>query len=103
MSNNKNKKGPGGHYSGNNPVPNIQKFVESLNADKKAPDAKINEQIKPKEAKGVDIKDHQQEAQGGVPGSRKTVTDPTSGKKVQIEDVNADFMKAVDNPQVSTR
>jgi len=102
MSNN-NKKGPGGHYSGNNPVPNIQRFVESLDADKKARDAKINEQMKAKETKGVGVKDHQQEAQGGVPGSRKTVTDPTTGKEVQIEDVNADFMKAVDNPQVSTR
>jgi hypothetical protein len=102
MSNN-NKKGPGGHYSGKNPVPNIQRFVESLDADKKSRDAKINEQMKAKETKGGDVKDHQQEAQGGVPGSRKTVTDPTTGKEVQIEDVNADFMKAVDNPQVSTR
>src|SRR5215469_7947878 len=98
---NDNKRGPGGHYSESNPIPNIQR-LESLDADQKARDAMINKQMKAKETKGGDVKDHQQEAKGGVPGSRKTVTDPATGKEVQIEDVSADFMKAVDNPQAST-
>ena len=37
---------PGGHYSGANPIPNIQKFVESLDADKKERDRRINEGLK---------------------------------------------------------
>jgi hypothetical protein len=95
---NDHKKSPGGHYSGANPIPNIQRFVESLDADKKARDAKINEEMK---AKGSsDIQPHKQGQPVGVAGSRKTVTDPTTGREVQVEDVNADFMKAVEDPKV---
>lgn len=48
------------------------------------------------------VKDHENEdgMPTGVKGTRKTVTDPTTGKEVQIEDVNADFMKAADDPVV---
>jgi hypothetical protein len=94
---NDHKKGPGGHYSGANPIPNIQRFVESLDKDKKQRDAKINEQMK---AGQSDVTPHKQGQPTGVEGTRKTVTDPTTGRQVQIEDVNANFMKAVDNPQV---
>ena len=100
MSNTTHKTGPGGHYSGKNPIPNIQKFVESLDADKKNRDAKINESLKAQGSAGSDVKDHTEGQPTGVAGTRKTVTDPTTGRQVQIEDVNADFMKAVDNPQV---
>ena len=100
MSSQQHKTGPGGHYSGNNPIPNIQRFVESLDKDKRERDAKINEQMKAKQTTS-DVKDHAQGQPTGVEGTRKTVTDPTTGKQVQIEDVNADFMKAVENPQVS--
>lgn len=95
------KKGPGGHYSGANPVPTIQKFIESLDADKKHRDAQIESQQG--QLGGSDVVDHQED--GGQPkgkaGTRKTVTDPVTGKLVQIEDVDADFMKAVENPVVS--
>ncbi|EHL01096.1 putative Meiotically up-regulated gene protein [Glarea lozoyensis 74030] len=98
------KKAPGAHYSGNNPIPNVQKFIESLDKDKKERDAKINEQMKAKKANGTagsDVKEHKQGQPTGVEGTRKTVTDPTTGKEVQIEDVNADFMQAVKNPMVT--
>jgi hypothetical protein len=97
------KRAPGGHYSGSNPIPNVQKFIESLDKDKKTRDAKINEQMKAKQSKGTagsDVKEHTQGQPAGVDGTRKTVTDPTTGKEVQIEDVNADFMQAVKNPMV---
>jgi hypothetical protein len=97
---NQHKKGPGGHYSGNNPIPNIQKFVESLDKDKKQRDSQIEEQLKAKQGQRGDAQDHKDGQPTGTPGTRKTVTDPTTGKEVQIEDVNADFMKAVENPQV---
>ena len=101
MSSQQHKTGPGGHYSGNNPIPNIQRFVESLDKDKKERDARINEQAKAKQTGDSDVQAHTQDQPTGVEGSRKTVTDPTTGKEVQIEDVNADFMKAVENPQVN--
>ena len=41
------------------------------------------------------------ETKAGKEGTRKTVHDPTTQKEVQIEDVNPDFMKAVENPQLS--
>jgi hypothetical protein len=93
-----NKKHPGGHYSGKNPVPNIQRFVESLDGDKKERDRKINEQVEHQNAN--EAVDHINRQKAGVPGSRKQVTDPVTGRDVTIEDVNKDFMKAVDNPQV---
>jgi hypothetical protein len=36
-----------------------------------------------------------------VEGTRKAATDPTTGKEVEIEDVNKDFMRAVEDPKVS--
>lgn len=98
MASDLNKKGPGGHYSGKNPIPNIQRFVESLDADKKERDRKINEQMQHQSAS--EAVDHVNEQKAGVPESRKQVTDPVTGREVTIEDVNKDFMKAVDNPQV---
>ncbi|RAL58766.1 hypothetical protein DID88_009180 [Monilinia fructigena] len=96
---NDHKKGPGAHYSGANPIPNIQRFVDSLDSDKRDRDAKINEQVQQRDHS--EATDHPQGQPHGVDGTRKIVTDPTTGKDVEIEDVNADFMKAVDKPQLS--
>lgn len=41
------------------------------------------------------------ETKAGKEGTLKTVHDPTTGKEVQIEDVDKNFMKAVENPQLS--
>jgi len=104
MASQQHKTAPGGHYSGSNPIPNVQKFIESLDKDKKERDAKINEQMKARKNQGTagsDVKEHTQGQPSGVEGTRKTVTDPTTGKEVQIEDVNADFMQAVKNPMLS--
>lgn len=92
------KMGPGGHYSGTNPIPNIQRFVESLDADKKQRDAAIEQQSKARQKEKVE--DHKTGQPTGVSGTRRTATDPVTGKEVEIEDVNADVMKAVENPQV---
>jgi hypothetical protein len=48
-----------------------------------------------------DIQDHKTDRDNGISGTRKTFTDPTTGRDVEIEDVNADFMEAVEDPQVS--
>jgi hypothetical protein len=94
---NDHKKGPGGHYSGANPIPNIHRFIESLGKDKRARDAKINEQMKASSAQGRDggdAVDHKPGENAGVSETIKTVTDPTTGREVVIEDVNKDFMKS---------
>jgi len=46
------------------------------------------------------VQDHKPSQPTGVAGTRKTVTDPTTAKEVQIEDIHADFMRAVDDPKV---
>jgi hypothetical protein len=93
---------PGGHYSGKNPIPNVKKFIESLDKEKKERDAKIDADSKArKDVGGSDVMDHTEGQPVGVKGTQKTVTDPTTGGQVQIEDVNADFMKAVDEPMLS--
>ncbi|KAI9844546.1 MAG: hypothetical protein M1837_005505 [Sclerophora amabilis] len=93
------KKGPGGHYSGANPIPNIQKFIEELDKDKKDRDKKIDEDKKTGGA-GKGAQPHTANPDVAKPGSRKTVTDPVTGKDVEIEDVDRDFMKAVHDPKV---
>lgn len=98
---NEHKKGPGGHYSGANPIPNIQRFIHSLDVDKKERDAKIQAQMDAGKGPQNGVRDHKPGQPAGVVGTRKSVTDPTTGRQVEIEDVNADFMKAADDPQVS--
>lgn len=91
---------PGGHYSASNPIPNIQRFVENLDKDKKERDARIEAQMK---ATGSDVQDHKTTPNAGISGTRKRVTDPVTGREVEIEDVNEDFMKMVEDPKVSQR
>jgi hypothetical protein len=93
------KKAPGGHYSGRNPVPNIQRFIESLDADKKNRDAQLEADMKANWPNG-EVKDHVEGQPKGIKGTRKWVTDPTTGNQVRIEDVNADFMNAAEQPVV---
>lgn len=99
MSSNLQKKAPGGHYSGAHPVPNIQRFVESLDTDKKERDARI-EKTRAAQAQN-EVTDHKPTQAAELAGARKTVTDPTTGREVDIEDVNKDFMKAAEHPHVS--
>jgi len=92
---NDHKKGPGAHYSGTNPIPNIQKFIKSLDADKADRDKRIDQ-----DAQVGGAIDHK-EAPKGAKGSKKVVTDPVTGNQVEIEDVNKDFMHASKDPFVS--
>ena len=85
-------------WSGANPIPNIHKFVENLDKDKKERDRQIDEEKRQlKQQQKNEAKPHQNAPKqtGG-----KTVTDPTTGKEVVIEDVGRDFMKAAQDPQV---
>jgi len=94
------KRAPGGHYSGRNPIPNIQRFIESLDSDKRNRDREIEKQLQATRT-NLDVVDHKEEKPSAANNNRKTVTDPTTGNQVQIENVDKDFMKAVENPMLS--
>lgn len=87
-----------GHYSGLNRIPNIKEFAASLDRDKKNRDAQIDKEQKTKRHQGV--KEHKNDTPKKKGRGRK-VTDPVTGNEVEIEDVDAEYMKQVDNPQVN--
>ena len=89
---------PGGHYSGRNPVPTVKKFIENLDKDKAERDRKLDEK-NASTGKHGDAVPHKAQKMG-VSGTEKTVTDPTTGREVVIEDVSKAMMSQVENPQV---
>ncbi|KAI0556059.1 C2 domain-containing protein [Xylaria curta] len=90
---------PGGnHYSGLNRIPNIKEFAAALDRDKRDRDAKIDADLK-KNKKNGGIKEH--ENGNHLAGHGRVVTDPVTGKEVQIDDERLDFKKAVENPHLS--
>lgn len=86
---------PGGHYSGRNRIPNIQEFVASLDRDKKKRDAQIDESSQPKTGGVLQHQPEERRAKG------KVVTDPVTGREVEIADADLDFEEAVENPKLS--
>ena len=102
------KHAPGGYYSARNKIPDIKTFVQNLDKDKRDRDAKLDElnKVDKQHAQYTPRQDDSEavphrESKAGKTGTLKTVHDPTTEKDVQIEDVNEDFMKAVENPQLS--
>jgi hypothetical protein len=93
---------PGGHYSGKNKIPTVGQFIERLDKDKKDRDREIDQRKihgePAADAAGVGIKPHQNEKKTG---GGKSVTDPTTGKQVVIEDVNDAFIDRAKNPVLS--
>lgn len=85
-------------WSAANPIPNIKQFVERLDKDKAERDHQIDEQHRPAKQQNGDPVPHTNEPRstGG-----KTVTDPTTGNQVVIENVGKDFMNAVEDPILS--
>ena len=104
----------GEHWSGANPVPTVQKFIENLDKDKKERDRRIDEETKRKNEamKGQNVKGG--EVHGGKDGDVMThearkvskekmrmVTDPTTGKDIGVEDQDEKSMEAVKDPKVA--
>ena len=76
--------------------------MQSLDKDKKDRDAKLEQQ----RTSGLGSQAQNEavphkETKSGKAGTLKTVHDPTTQNKVQIEDVDKDFMKAAEDPQLS--
>lgn len=80
-------------------MPDIKTFIQSLDRDKRARDQQLDESNKTSHAKSNEARPHQA-TNAGKEGTLKTVHDPTTGREVQIEDVDANFMKSVKEPQV---
>ena len=115
--------GPGGHYSGHNPIPTVKQFVENLDKDKRERDRQIDERAKaakaqsgtapttptkankktpattPKTPAQDGVQDHQLR-QKTIEGTEKTVTDPTTGREVVIADVGKEMVDEVENPHL---
>ena len=78
--------------------------MQNLDKDKKDRDAKLEELRRLEQQQGQDGASDatpHTETKAGKAGTLKTVHDPTTQQDVQIEDVDKDFMKAVENPQLS--
>lgn len=94
------KSGPKAYYSGKNKIPDVKTFIQNLDKDKSERDARIAEARKQQASGGGEAQPHQ-ETHAGKAGTLRTVRDPTTEKEVQIEDVDQDFINAVENPQLS--
>ncbi|KAM0514984.1 hypothetical protein ACHAPE_006306 [Trichoderma viride] len=88
----------GQNYSARNRVPNIQEFMNRLDAEKKQRDAEIDNQLKSNK-RNPDVKLHKNEILERK--SQRKVRDPVTGKDVEIRDADMDFEEAVENPQMS--
>ncbi|KAK1138827.1 hypothetical protein N8T08_001744 [Aspergillus melleus] len=103
----------GEHWSGHNPVPTIHKFLEHLEKDKQ--DRRIHEEAltakekREQEAKEARLKEGKGEERGDVAphrprkvpkGKTRMVTDPTTGREIEVEDLDEDSMDAVKNPML---
>ncbi|KAI0389202.1 C2 domain-containing protein [Xylariaceae sp. FL0594] len=88
-----------GHYSGRNRIPNIKEFAASLDRDKRNRDARIDAELQANRQNG-EIEEHRPE-KGHLPGHGRVVTDPVTGKEVQIDDEKLNPKDAVHNPHLS--
>ncbi|KAJ5646527.1 hypothetical protein N7490_002899 [Penicillium lividum] len=105
----------GEHWSGANPVPTVQKFIEHIDNDKKERDLRIDEEKRQNDER--ERKHQWEDTRGkqhtghGDPVAHKarkvskakmhTVTDPTTGKDIGVEDQDESAMETVKNPMLT--
>lgn len=107
----------GEHWSGANPVPTVQKYVERLDNEKKDRDLRIDEENRQKLEREKNNQWHDTHGEKHDEGQEdavahkarevskakmRTVTDPTTGKDIGVEDQDETSMEAVKNPMVCT-
>ena len=108
----------GEHWSGANPVPTAQHFIEHLDKEKKERDRRIDEEnrVKKEKAERAKAEGREEEQPGGSQSDVhkhqvrevsqhkvRNVTDPTTGKEIGVEDQDESSMDAVKDPQVRLR
>jgi hypothetical protein len=98
----------GEHWSGTNPVPTIGKFIERLQADQKEREA--HEQLmasKRQERQDAQLKQNKDDKDTYPHRPRKVgegrtreVTDPTTGRQIEVEDLDENAMDPVKDPKL---
>ncbi|QQK45802.1 C2 membrane targeting protein [Penicillium digitatum] len=112
----------GEHWSGANPIPTIGHFLEHIDVEKKERDRRIEEENRAKKERAARAKaqetshgppekaDQKDQKDGDVVAHKprevsqakmRTVTDPTTGKDIGVEDQDETSMEAVKNPMLT--
>lgn len=89
----------GEHWSGSNPIPTIQKFIEHLDKDKRERDRRIDnenkarrEQERAARQEGKPPEERPKEIPKAKAKYRK-VTDPTTGREIEVEDMDKESIE----------
>lgn len=108
----------GENWSGANPIPTISHFMQHVDAEKKERDGRIDEENRAKKERAAHAKaqeaggeqaDQKDQKDGDVVAHKprevseakmRTVTDPTTGKDIGVEDQDEASMETVKNPMV---
>jgi hypothetical protein len=108
MANTQKPVGAGGYYSGANPIPTIQEFIENLDSSKNLRDKEIEETQKKPKGETQEVAQQQQPTTNDAHAPQlvakrhqKLVTDPVTGKEVVIEHAKKDVVNDVRNPKLS--
>lgn len=96
----------GEHWGVNNPIPTVQDFVTNMNKSQHArpskPDDPATVQHHQQRADAIEHGDVLEHEERKVHKDKLyTVTDPTTGKEIEVEDQGKDSLDAVKNPTVS--
>lgn len=98
----------GEHWSAANPVPTIQKFMQHLESEKEERKAHEEEVTakeiqarQEREARGENLDETTAHKNREIPkGKTRMVTDPTTGKNIEVEDLDEESMEVIKNPTV---
>lgn len=96
----------GEHWSGSNPIPTVQNFIEHFDKDKRERDRKIEEESKARreqEKRAAKEGKKAEEQPKQVPKEKvktRKVTDPVTGREIEIEDKDQASMEGAKNPKV---
>ena len=97
----------GEHWSAGNPIPTIQKFMQHLDVEKREREkheqditAKQEEESKRKADRGEADEASAHKPRQVPKGKTRMVTDPTTGRDIEVEDQDEDSMETVKNQTV---
>lgn len=99
----------GEHWSAANPIPTIQKFMEHLDIEKHERKAHEEDVTARQEAEhrrkqeygeNVDEEVGAHQPRKAPKGKTRMVTDPTTGRDIEVEDQDEESMEPVKNPTV---
>lgn len=96
----------GEHWSGTNPIPTVQKFIQHLDRDKHERDRRIDEENKSKkkdDKRSKETDEKQEDQSQKTPKTKakdRKVTDPTTGREIMVEDMDRSSLERAKHPSV---